>query len=58
MHRGDMYRVECAVGSLRRTVLARRCGRLNVHRIKIVARDRVRVEVSRTTRVVGESFID
>ncbi len=44
--RGDLYTVACTLGALRRTVLARRSGRLNIHRIKIVEGDRVRVEVS------------
>jgi translation initiation factor IF-1 len=44
--RGDLHEVTCAVGSSTRTVLAKRSGRLNQHRIKIVAGDRVRVEVS------------
>jgi translation initiation factor IF-1 len=44
--RGDFYRVECAIGSMRRTVLAKRSGRLNQHHIRIIPGDRVRVEVS------------
>jgi translation initiation factor IF-1 len=44
--RGDIHRVECSAGPLRRTILAKRSGRLNLHRIKIVEGDRVRVEVS------------
>ena len=44
--RGDLHEVDCAEGALRTKVLARRRGRLNMHRIKIVEGDRVRVEVS------------
>ncbi len=44
--RGDTYRVECVAGALRRTVLARRSGRMNFNRVRVVAGDRVRVEVS------------
>jgi translation initiation factor IF-1 len=44
--RGDVHTVECTAGTLRRTVLARRSGKLNQHHIKIVAGDRVRLEVS------------
>ncbi len=43
--RGDMYEIDVVAGALRRTVLAKRSGRLNMHHIKLVAGDRVRVEV-------------
>jgi translation initiation factor IF-1 len=43
--RGDLHRVAIVAGAFRRTVLARRSGRLNQHRIKIVAGDRVLVEL-------------
>jgi translation initiation factor IF-1 len=46
LSRGDLYEVDCTAGSLRRTVLARRAGRLAMHHIKIISGDRVRVEVS------------
>jgi translation initiation factor IF-1 len=44
--RGDLYEVEVQAGAARRRVLAKRSGRLVVHRIKIVAGDTVTVEVS------------
>lgn len=44
--RGDLYEIDVVAGSLRRTVMAKRSGRLNQHHIKLVAGDRVRVEVS------------
>jgi translation initiation factor IF-1 len=44
--RGDQHHVEVVTGAVTRTVLARRSGRLNLHRIKIVAGDRVRLELS------------
>lgn len=44
--RGDLYRVECVAGALRRTVLAKRSGHLNKHNIRTVVGDSVRVEVS------------
>lgn len=45
-HRGDVYEVDCVAGSLRRTVLARRSGRLNQNRIRVLEGDVVTVEVS------------
>jgi translation initiation factor IF-1 len=44
--RGDLYTVECVAGALRRTVLAKRSGRLNTRHISIVLGDRVQVAVS------------
>jgi translation initiation factor IF-1 len=44
--RGDIFRVDCAAGALRREVLAKRGGRLVQAKIKIVSGDRVRIEVS------------
>jgi translation initiation factor IF-1 len=46
-HRGDLFTVECKLGALHRTVLAKRSGRLATHRIKILPGDVVTVEVSR-----------
>lgn len=46
IERGDYYLVDCQAGSLRRTVFARRAGRLTQRHIRIIAGDRVRVEVS------------
>jgi translation initiation factor IF-1 len=43
--RGDHYKVECVLGSLRRTVMAKRSGRLVQHRIQILPGDVVTVEV-------------
>lgn len=45
-HRGDFYEVECTLGALRRTVLAKRSGRLFEHNIRLVIGDVVEVEVS------------
>jgi translation initiation factor IF-1 len=45
-HRGDLFEVECAAGSLRRTVLAKRSGRLVKFRIRLLPGDHVTVEVS------------
>ncbi len=44
--RGGFYTVEFASGAHRGTVLAKRSGRLNVHRIRITEGDRVRMEIS------------
>lgn len=44
--RGDMFEVECMLGSVKRTVLAHPCGRMQIHKIKITAGDRVTVELS------------
>jgi translation initiation factor IF-1 len=44
--RGGSYTVECATGTFRHTVLAKRGGRLSVHHIRLTDGDRVRVEVS------------
>jgi translation initiation factor IF-1 len=44
--RGGFYTVECATGTIRHTVLAKRGGRLSVHHIRLTEGDRVRVEVS------------
>lgn len=45
-HRGDHYVVECKIGDRIHRVLAKRCGRLVIHRISIVEGDRVQVELS------------
>ena len=45
VHRGDTYEVQVVIGALRRTVLAKRSGRLNQARIKLVAGDRVKLEL-------------
>ena len=44
--RGGFYTVEYDFGGHRGTVLAKRSGRLNIHRIRLTEGDRVRVEVS------------
>lgn len=44
--RGGFYTVEYVSGAHRGTVLAKRSGRLNVHRIRLTEGDRVRLEVS------------
>lgn len=44
--RGGFYTVEYMSGAHRGTVLAKRSGRLNVHRIRLTEGDRVRLEVS------------
>jgi translation initiation factor IF-1 len=44
--RGGFYTVEYVSGVYRGTVLAKRAGRLSVHRIRITEGDRVRIEVS------------
>jgi translation initiation factor IF-1 len=44
--KGDIYRVEVVAGALRRIVLAKRSGRMNVKRIRVITGDRVRVECS------------
>lgn len=44
--RGDLFTVECQLGALRRTVLARRAGRLVQHRIRVLVGDQVTVAVS------------
>ena len=44
--RGGFYTVEYTSGVHRGTVLAKRSGRLNIHRIRIPEGDRVRLEVS------------
>jgi translation initiation factor IF-1 len=44
--RGDIYRCECQIGSMHRTVLARRCGKMIQANVRVIAGDRVTVEVS------------
>jgi translation initiation factor IF-1 len=44
--RGGFYTVEYSSGAHRGTVLAKRSGRLNIHRIRITEGDRVRIEIS------------
>jgi translation initiation factor IF-1 len=44
--RGDLYTVEYEAAGRKAILLAKRSGRLNVHRIRITEGDRVRVEVS------------
>ena len=44
--RGGFYTVEYVSGAHRGTVLAKRSGRLSVHRIRITEGDRVRLEIS------------
>lgn len=44
--RGDLCEVECQLGALRRTVLARRSGRLVSRHLSVQPGDRVVVEVS------------
>ena len=46
IHRGDFCEVEVTIGAVRRTVRAKRSGRMNVGRIQLCENDRVRVEVS------------
>lgn len=46
VHPSDFYSIEIQIGSSKRRVIARRSGRLNQHHIRIIAGDRVRVEVS------------
>ena len=46
VQRGGIYVLDAQAGALRRRVLARLSGRLDQHRIRVVAGDRVRVEVS------------
>jgi len=43
--RGDLHAVDVAVGDTTRRVLARRCGRMNVARIRLLAGDRCTVEL-------------
>jgi translation initiation factor IF-1 len=44
--RGDLHTVRVQLGAWKRTVLAKRSGRLVKHKIKIVEGDVVRVEVN------------
>jgi translation initiation factor IF-1 len=44
--RGGFYTVEYVSGVHRRTVLAKRSGRLSIHHIRLTEGDRVRLEVS------------
>jgi translation initiation factor IF-1 len=44
--RGDLYQVECQAGALRRTVLAKRSGRLITNKIFVLPGDEVTIEVS------------
>jgi translation initiation factor IF-1 len=44
--RGGFYMVEYVFNGHRGSVLAKRSGRLNVHRIRLTEGDRVRMEVS------------
>jgi translation initiation factor IF-1 len=44
--RGDLYEVEATLGSSRRRVLAKRAGRLVLHRIFVLPGDEVTVECS------------
>ena len=44
--RGDLFEVDCRIGAMRRTVLARRCGRMNQRNIRVLVGDAVTVEVS------------
>jgi translation initiation factor IF-1 len=44
--RGGFYTVEYVLDGHRGSVLAKRSGRLNVHRIRLTEGDRVRLEVS------------
>jgi translation initiation factor IF-1 len=44
--RGGFYTVEFVLGGRRGNVLAKRSGRLSVHRIRLTEGDRVRLEVS------------
>jgi translation initiation factor IF-1 len=44
--RGGFYTVECVLGGRRGDFLAKRSGRLSVHRIRLTEGDRVRLEVS------------
>jgi translation initiation factor IF-1 len=44
--RGGHFTVECKLGSLKRTVIARCSGRLIIHRIRVLIGDEVTVEVS------------
>jgi len=44
--RGGFYTVECVLGGRTGNVLAKRAGRLSIHRIRLTEGDRVRLEVS------------
>ena len=45
-HRGGVFVVDCRLGSLRREVLAKVCGRLVTRHIRVLPGDAVLVEVS------------
>lgn len=45
-HRGDLFEVDAVLGAMRRTVLAKRAGRLVAHHIRVLVGDEVTVEVS------------
>jgi translation initiation factor IF-1 len=45
-NKGDLYAVVVSIGGVRRSVLAKRCGRMYEARIKVTPGDRVRVELS------------
>lgn len=45
-HRGDMFTVEVTMAGARRTVLARRSGRMNFRRVRVLVGDTVSIEVS------------
>ncbi len=44
-HRGGIFALEVIVAGVSRRVLAKRCGRLQLARLRIVPGDRVRVEL-------------
>jgi translation initiation factor IF-1 len=46
IHRGDLFTVDVTAGALRRTIIAKRAGRLVAAHIRVVPGDRVRVEVT------------
>ena len=46
IHAGDLHEIECHVGAMRRTVLAKRSGKMYGSHIRICVGDVVKVEVS------------
>jgi translation initiation factor IF-1 len=46
VHRGGFFEVDVAAGAFRRRVRARLCGKMVTGRIRVIAGDRVTVEVN------------
>ncbi len=44
--RGDTYLVDCMAGTMKRVVICKRSGRLGRFHIRLIAGDRVRLEMS------------